>query len=152
MWKKIATFSVLSYLSYKLYKNNYIWDRLKKSLCLSSYKMSPFFLTSQDINLKDYVCEVGHVEGLGSCLRLRDKNNTEIVFSKLNKTENLIEKENTVIYHFDRDITLTFRKKETIECKFKRNEETIDWDVTDFIKNYKKISFNTDFDLLSSFQ
>ena len=149
MWKKIAAFLGLSYLSYQLYKSNYIWTQL--SVLKRPFWISLVFSTSQDIHLKDYICEVGHVEGIGSCLRLKDKTNTEIVFSKLIKTDNLIDKENTIMYHFDGDIILTFRKnKEKIESVFQRNGETIEWDVTDSVKKYKNMSFDTDFDLLLS--
>lgn len=160
MWRTILEGVGLSFIAYKLYRYKYL-----ESSIISSILGIPLFLTSRDLQLNDYICEIGHIGSLGSCLRLRDINNTELVFSKLIKTIDTIDKDGSVSYHFDGDITLTFLKNEeknenqqdnidnidnikNIICKFERNGEVIEGNVTGFVKNYKPILFNSDFDLI----
>jgi len=152
-WRTILAGVGLSFIAYKLYRYKYV-----ESSLVSRILGIPFFLTSRDVQLKDYICEIGHVGSLGSCLRLRDLNNTELVFSKLTKTVDTIDKDGSISYHFDGDITLTFLKSEekrendesvkNIICKFERNGEVIEGNVAGFVKDYKPILFNSDFDLI----
>lgn len=141
---------------YQIYKRNIYFKKLE-------YLQRPFFLVSRDILLKNYICEIGHSGITGSFLRVKNKEEKEIVFSKLNNTINEIDKDGIVVYNFEGDIKLTFKRIKNDEdnkdntnyiylCLFERDGEVIEEDVTRFINDYRPISFNTDFDLLKSFR
>jgi hypothetical protein len=125
-----------------------------------TYLHRPFFLVSRDIVLKNYICEIGYTGITGSFLRVKNKEDeTQIVFSKLNNTLDEIDKDGIVVYNFEGDITLTFKRVKNQDnndniyfCLFEMGEEVIEEDVTRFIIDYKPILFNTDFDLLKSFR
>lgn len=125
-----------------------------------------FFLVSRDIVFKNYICEIGHTGITGSFLRIKNKEDErELVFSKLNNTIDDIDKDGIIVYNFEGDIKLTFKRVKNEEdnenekdknyiylCLFERDGEVIEEDVTRFINEYRPISFNTDFDLLKSFR